>query len=93
MLCLESLKNAISFQMDNATKEKKSKQTQFNHARDNAIAALGRIVKYQEAHIDAAQIIPTWLSLLPLHHDLEEAKIQNELLAEMLIKRPQVVFG
>ena len=79
--------------MDNATKEKKSKQTQFNHARDNAIAALGRIIKYQEVHIDAATIIPTWLSLLPLHHDLEEAKMQNEMFAEMLVKRPTVVMG
>lgn len=54
---------------------------------------MGRIIKYQEQHIDAAQIIPTWLSLLPLHHDLEEAKIQNEFLAEMLMKRPQVIMG
>ena len=93
MLCLDALKGAISFQMDAATREKKSKQTQFNHARDNAIAALGRIIKYQEAGIDAATIIPSWVSLLPLTHDLEEAKGQNEFLAELLIKRPAVVLG
>ena len=44
--CLQSLKAAISYPMDNATKEKKSKHMQYNHARDNAIAALGKIVKY-----------------------------------------------
>ena len=30
---------------------------------------------------------------MPLHHDLEEAKIQNEYFAEMLMKRPQVITG
>lgn len=92
-LCLDSLKTAISFQMDAATQEKKSKQTQFNHARDNAIAALGKIIKYQEANIDAAAIIPSWVSLLPLHHDLEEAQMQNEIFAEILITRPAMVLG
>ena len=91
--CLQSLKTAISYPMDNATKEKKSKQMQYNHARDNAIAALGKIVKYQESAIDAVSIIPTWISLLPLNNDLEEAKIQNEYLAAMLMKRPMLVMG
>ena len=50
-------------------------------------------MKHQEAAIDAVTIIPTWISLLPLNHDLEEAKIQNEYLAEMLMKRPMVVMG
>ena len=33
------------------------------------------------------------MSLLPLNHDLEEAKMQNEYFAEMLMKRPQVITG
>lgn len=79
--------------MDNATKEKKSKQTQYNHARDNAIAALGKIIKYQESNIDAQTIIPSWFQLLPLNHDLEEAKLQNEFLAELLFKKHQLILG
>jgi len=47
--------------MDAATKEKKSKQTQFNHARDNAIAALGKILKHQENVIDSNMIVASWL--------------------------------
>lgn len=54
---------------------------QYHHARDNAIAALGKIIKYQTATIDPNQFIPHWLSLLPLKHDIEESKLQNELLA------------
>lgn len=54
---------------------------------------MGKIIKHQEPCIDAATIIPTWLSLLPLNHDLEEAKIQNEYFAEMLMKRPAAIMG
>lgn len=46
MLCLQSLKTAIDFPLDASTKEKKSKLTQFHHARDNAVAALGKVLKY-----------------------------------------------
>ena len=31
--------------------------------------------------------------MLPLNNDLEEAKIQNEYLAAMLMKRPMLVMG
>lgn len=43
-LCLGSLKNAIDYQMDPSVKEKKSKASQFYHARDNAVAALGKVL-------------------------------------------------
>lgn len=38
-------------------------------------------------------MLPFWLGLLPLTHDLEEAKIQNEFLAVSLLKSPQFVIG
>lgn len=73
--CLLSLKNAIEFPMDHATKEKKSKTTQFYHAKDNAIAALGKVLKHQASSVDVNMLMPFWLSHLPLTHDFEEAKI------------------
>jgi hypothetical protein len=39
--------------MPASVKEKKSKVKQFNHARDNAVAALGKVIRYQTANIDA----------------------------------------
>lgn len=48
-LCLGSIKHAIEYSMDGSVKEKKSKATQFYHARDNAIAALGKVLQYQPA--------------------------------------------
>ena len=92
-ICLEGLRVAIEYQMPEHVKAKKSKAKQFNHARDNAIAALGKVIRYQTANVDAQAIIPGWLTLLPIKHDVEEAKIQNEILAEMLTEHPQVIIG
>jgi len=39
--------------MPASIKEKKSKVKQFGHAKDNAVAALGKIIRYQTANIDA----------------------------------------
>jgi len=92
-VCLEGLKIAIEYQMPEHVKQKKSKTKQFNHARDNAISALGKVVRYQTANVDAQTIIPGWLNLLPLKHDVEEAKIQNEILADLLLEHPQALIG
>ena len=73
-LCLQSIRNAIEYQMDSSVREKKSKATQFHHARDNAVAALGKILKHQAGSVDTGMLVPHWLNLLPLTHDMEEAK-------------------
>jgi hypothetical protein len=78
--------------MDAATKEKKGKQTQYNHAKDNAVAALGKVLKYQSTCADTNLLVEYWVSNLPLTHDMEEAKVQNEFLAETMIKAPSVIL-
>lgn len=45
------------------------------YAKDNAISALGKIIKYQSHAIDLVGLVSTWLSLLPLKHDLDESKV------------------
>lgn len=91
--CLEGLKIAIEYAMPAAIKERKSKVKQFNHAKDNAVSALGKVIRYQTACIDAQALIPGWLNLLPIKNDIEEAKIQNEILASLLTEHPLVVLG
>lgn len=91
--CLQGLKIAIEFQIAAAVKEKKSKVKQFNHARDNAISALGKIIKFQSAIVNAPELIVNWLGLLPIKDDIDEAKVQNELLAQILIENPTLVLG
>jgi hypothetical protein len=70
----------------------KSKKTH-GHARDNAIAALGRVIKYQFASIDAATIVPAWIDLLPLKYDKAEAKMMHDLLADLVLSNSAIVFG
>lgn len=79
--------------MDGSIKEKKSKQTQYYHAKDNAVAALGKVLKFQQQCTEANSLVPHWLSLLPLTHDMEEAKIQNEFLSEQMLKNPTYIVG
>ena len=79
--------------MDAATKEKKGKLTQHYHAKDNAVAALGKIMKYQSNCADPNLLIDFWLQNLPLSHDMEEAKIQNQFFAESMLKAPATVIG
>jgi len=79
--CLQGLKIAIEYATPQSTKDKKAKTKQFNHSKDNAISALGKIIKYQYTAVDAQSLIPNWLSMLPIKHDIEESKIQNDILA------------
>jgi hypothetical protein len=44
--CLTSLRGAVEFPMSAKVTEKIRKQDQFHHARDNAIASIGKVVKF-----------------------------------------------
>ena len=91
--CLASIKTAIQFPLDAKIQEKKQKLNQHMYAKENAISALGKILKYQPNTPDAPQLLTHWLSLMPLTHDFEEAKIMNEFLADCLLKAPQEILG
>ncbi|KAI3865039.1 hypothetical protein MKX03_012193 [Papaver bracteatum] len=53
-------------------------------AYDNAVSALGKICRYHRDSIDAAQVIPAWLSCLPIKGDLIEAKLVHDQLCLMI---------
>jgi hypothetical protein len=74
-------------------KEKKTKVKQFMHAKDNAVSALGKIIKFQSATVDVKSLVPNWLGLLPIKNDVEEAKIQYEFLATLLQESPLLILG
>lgn len=78
--------------MDAATKEKKGKQTQYYHAKDNAVAALGKILKFQSTCADTNLLVDFWVQNLPLTHDMEEAKVQNEFLADTMLRAPGMIL-
>jgi hypothetical protein len=95
--CLKALDDAINFQMSGKVHEKKEKSTQFHHARDNAIASLGKVLFYQKSLIQTNQPIyeklaQNWVGLLPITHDIEEAQLQFEFLGNFICQEPTVIF-
>ncbi|CAI9290298.1 unnamed protein product [Lactuca saligna] len=62
-------------------------------AYDNAVSALGKICHFHRDSIDSAQVIPAWLSCLPIKGDLIEAKVVHELLCSMVERSDTVLLG
>ncbi|KAH7296218.1 hypothetical protein KP509_26G014000 [Ceratopteris richardii] len=62
-------------------------------ATDNAVSALGKICEFQRESIDATQVVPAWLSCLPIRNDLVEAKIVHDQLCSMVERSDPVVLG
>lgn len=62
-------------------------EEEFNHARDNAISNLGKIIRYQSASLtegDLKELVGKWLSLLPLCYDVEENEFNVDLVSELV---------
>lgn len=69
----------------------------YQHARDNAIASIGKVIKYQTALVGSnpnygTQLVTYWLSLLPITHDVEEAVAQYEYLSDFILEQPQLIL-
>jgi len=55
----------------------------FGQARDHAVAAVGRVLRYQSQCIDVERWMEYWVRELPLKHDKSEARVAHELLVEL----------
>lgn len=53
-------------------------------ATDNAISAIGKMCEFQSDSFDVSQVLPTWLSYLPVKGDLMEAKLVHQQLCRMV---------
>ncbi|GAB2286974.1 hypothetical protein Dimus_021362 [Dionaea muscipula] len=62
-------------------------------AYDNAVSALGKICLFHRDRIDSAQIIPAWLSCLPIKGDLIEAKVVHDQLCSMVERSDRELLG
>ncbi|KAJ9695633.1 hypothetical protein PVL29_010892 [Vitis rotundifolia] len=62
-------------------------------AYDNAVSALGKICQFHRDSIDAVQIVPAWLSCLPLKGDLIEAKVVHGQLCSMVERSDRELLG
>jgi hypothetical protein len=86
---LTSLKAGIDFAVTPKIQGKKEKLQMYHHARDNAIASIGKVIKFQTEVVlqnpnYGAQLVTYWLGLLPITHDTEEAIAQYEWLSDFL---------
>ena len=67
---------------------------EYGSTRDNIIASVGKIIKSQHAHISLKDTINLWVNNLPLKYDLDEAIVQHELLADIILESDaSLVFG
>ena len=73
----------------------KTDKENYKFARDNAVSALGKIIKYhgQEFPGELDNLIDFWVNSLPVTQDKEEGKICNKFLLEILMKEPNKVLG
>lgn len=87
--CLESIFKAINIASDNYD------ENDWTLARENAIAALGKIIKYQRYNksININQICPKWLSYLPINKDKSEIEEQHQLLCDIVLNNREIIFG
>ncbi|KAL7751650.1 importin subunit beta-3 [Sorochytrium milnesiophthora] len=53
-------------------------------ATENAIAAIGKICRYNATKLDVNQVLPAWVALLPVVHDDEEAPEVYSFLMELI---------
>ncbi|KAJ9179894.1 hypothetical protein P3X46_008207 [Hevea brasiliensis] len=62
-------------------------------AYDNAVSALGKICQFHRDRIDSAQVVPAWLSCLPIKNDLIEAKLVHDQLCSMVERSDRELLG
>jgi len=96
--CLAALKLSIEFAMTPKVQGKKSKIQQYHHARDNAIASVGKVIKHHTNYVVNnpnlnQQLVQYWVGLLPITHDIEEAQANYEFLSDFIATVPELIFG
>lgn len=64
-------------------------------ARDNAVSAIGKIIKYHGSELagELDNLLDFWVNNLPITQDKEEGKLNNKFLLEILNKEPGKVLG
>mmetsp|Transcript_18477 Transcript_18477/g.71333 ORF Transcript_18477/g.71333 Transcript_18477/m.71333 type:complete len:1096 (+) Transcript_18477:130-3417(+) len=63
------------------------------NATENSIAALGKIMLFQTKHIDISQVLPVWLSYLPVNNDPSECRVIYAQLCHFIVAYPELCFG
>ena len=92
---LTAVTNVIKMPIDKKAITNKTDRENLKFARDNAVSALGKIIKYhgQEFPNELDNLLDFWVNSLPITQDKEEGKINNQFLLDILMKEPNKVIG
>uniref|UniRef100_A0A8D2Q8N0 Importin 5 n=1 Tax=Varanus komodoensis TaxID=61221 RepID=A0A8D2Q8N0_VARKO len=63
------------------------------NATENCISAVGKIMKFKPDCINVEEVLPHWLSWLPLHEDKEEAVHAFNYLCDLIESNNPIVLG
>lgn len=63
------------------------------NATENCISAVGKIMKFKPDCVNVEEVLPHWLSWLPLHEDKEEAVHTFNYLCDLIESNNPVVLG
>lgn len=84
---VEGIEKAIYYGDDGQSKN------QWKTARDNAVSALGKVIKYQSSKVDLPKLVNIWVKALPLNEDDIEGQKQHKIFVEMLHNNADLVLG
>ena len=69
-------------------------EDEYHSAQDNVVTALGKLIHHHgEEYPNLKEIINIWLENLPITGDLAESAGQHDLLCEIVMKKPDIIFG
>ena len=87
---LNSILNSMTFPDDIP----KAEIEDMKFARDNAVSALGKTIKYHGQELNELnKYLDIWVNKLPITKDHTEGKLNNKFLMEILQKDPKMVLG
>jgi len=85
---LDKLEAAINF------KDEDEDEEEAGHARDNAIAALGKVIIYQGKNMkNVEHWVQKWINYLPLSFDEGESVANHELLCNAIVSSSDLFLG
>ena len=68
-------------------------QRNFWKARVRTVLTLGKIIMHQSENINVKEAVFIWVRQLPLAYYTDEAKLQHDMLLDIIETDPEVVFG
>ena len=90
---LTNLVSAINLPISKDLPKSEKNDKQF--AKDSAVSALGKILKYHEAELgpDYDNCLNIWINSMPINQDEEEGKFCYQFLLDLLMKQQNKVLG